>query len=98
MKEGKIKNFKLYRLMVFGVLILAYMAVFFHRLAVGIVREDLIMEFNMSNIAFANLSSTYFYAYMLMQIPSGILADYPLLLCSCCHRLCINLPSQGDKL
>ena len=42
MKEGKIKNFKLYRLMVFGVLILAYMVVFFHRLAVGIVREDLI--------------------------------------------------------
>lgn len=30
----------------------------------------------MSNITFANLSSTYFYAYMLMQIPSGILADY----------------------
>lgn len=67
MKEGKIKSFKLYRLIVFGVLILAYMVVFFHRLAVGIVRDDLISEFNMSNITFANLSSTYFYAYVLFS-------------------------------
>lgn len=70
------KNFKRYRFMVFSVLIIAYMVVFFHRLAVGVVREDLMKDFSMSNTIFANLSSTYFYAYTLMQIPSGIFADF----------------------
>lgn len=75
MKEEKIRKLMSYRWIVFGILIFAYMIVFFHRLAVGVVREDLAREFAMSGITFANLSSTYFYAYMIMQIPSGILAD-----------------------
>lgn len=75
MKEEKIRKLMIYRWVVFGILIFAYMIVFFHRLAVGVVREDLAREFSMSGITFANLSSTYFYAYMIMQIPSGILAD-----------------------
>ncbi|TAH63038.1 MAG: MFS transporter, partial [Gottschalkiaceae bacterium] len=75
MKEEKIRKLMSYRWIVFGILIFAYMIVFFHRLAVGVVREDLAREFGMSGITFANLSSTYFYAYMIMQIPSGILAD-----------------------
>ena len=75
MKEEKIRKLMIYRWVVFGILIFAYMIVFFHRLAVGVVREDLAREFGMSAITFANLSSTYFYAYMIMQIPSGILAD-----------------------
>lgn len=75
MKEEKIRKLMIYRWIVFGILIFAYMIVFFHRLAVGVVREDLAREFGMSAITFANLSSTYFYAYMIMQIPSGIFAD-----------------------
>ena len=75
MKEEKIRKLMIYRWVVFGILIFAYMIVFFHRLAVGVVREDLAREFGMSAITFANLSSTYFYAYMIMQIPSGIFAD-----------------------
>lgn len=76
MKKDKTKNFTIYRLIIFSILLIAYMVVFFHRLAVGAVRDDLMRDFSMSNITFANLSSTYFYAYMLMQIPSGILADF----------------------
>ena len=75
MSEDKVKKLMSYRWIVFGILILAYMIVFFHRLAVGVVREYLVKEFNMSGATFANLSSTYFYAYMIMQISSGILAD-----------------------
>jgi len=64
-----------YRWVVWGVLALTYIIVFFHRLAIGVVREDLVRDFNISGTTFANIGSTYFYAYMLMQIPSGILAD-----------------------
>ena len=76
MTKNQGKSFATYRFIVFSILIIAYMVVFFHRLAVGAVRDDLMRDFSMSNITFANLSSTYFYAYMLMQIPSGILADF----------------------
>lgn len=75
MNKKRTKEFMRYRWIVFGVLIFAYMIVFFHRLAAGVVREELVKEFNMSGVTFANLSSTYFYAYMIMQIPAGILAD-----------------------
>lgn len=64
-----------YRWVVWSVLILAYLVVFFHRLALGVVREDLTLAFGISATTFSNLGATYFYAYTLMQIPSGILAD-----------------------
>ncbi|SCY74353.1 MFS transporter [Alkaliphilus peptidifermentans] len=71
----KIKKMMTYRWVVWGVLVLAYIIVFFHRLAIGVVREDLVEAYGVSATTFANIGSTYFYAYMLMQIPSGILAD-----------------------
>ena len=73
--QNKVKKLMSYRWAVWGVLVLSYVIVFFHRLAVGVVREDLVKAFDISGTTFAQLGSTYFYAYMLMQIPSGILAD-----------------------
>lgn len=73
--QNKVKKLMRYRWTVWGVLVLSYVIVFFHRLAVGVVREDLVKAFDISGTTFAHLGSTYFYAYMLMQIPSGILAD-----------------------
>lgn len=64
-----------YRWAIWSVLILAYIIVFFHRLALGVVSEQLMSTFKMSSTTFANLGSMYFYSYMVMQIPSGILAD-----------------------
>lgn len=64
-----------YRWVVWSVMALAYMVVFFHRLAPGVVRDDLTAAFGISGAAFGNLASMYFYAYMLMQIPVGMLAD-----------------------
>ena len=73
--KAKIKKLMTYRYVVWGVLALAYVIVFFHRLAVGVVKDELVNTFNISGTTFGNLGSTYFYAYMLMQIPSGMLAD-----------------------
>lgn len=73
--EKEITKLKKHRWLVWGILSLAYIIVFFHRLAVGVVKDDLVTSFNISSTTFANLGAAYFYAYMLMQIPSGILAD-----------------------
>jgi sugar phosphate permease len=64
-----------YRWLVWGILCLCYIVVFFQRLSVGVVRSDLEQAFNLSAVGFGNLISAYFYAYMIMQIPTGILAD-----------------------
>jgi len=64
-----------YRWIVWGIMVLAYMVVFFHRLAAGVVREELVEAFTLSAASFGSLASMYFYAYMIMQIPVGILSD-----------------------
>lgn len=63
------------RWIIWGVLALAYVIVFFHRVAAGVVRQELINSFNITDVEFGNFGAMYFYPYMLMQIPSGILAD-----------------------
>ena len=64
-----------YRWIVWGVMVLAYMIVFFHRLAAGVVRDDLVRAFSLSATSFGNMASMYLYAYMIMKIPVGMLAD-----------------------
>ncbi len=64
-----------YRWVVWGVMVFAFMVVFFHRLAAGVVKEDVTNAFSLSATAFGTMSSMYFYAYMVMQIPVGLLAD-----------------------
>jgi len=70
--NGKMKS---YRLLVWGVLILIYLIVFFQRLAIGTIAGDLKTTFGMTSMQIANLGAMYFYAYTIMQIPTGILAD-----------------------
>jgi len=70
-----VQKVRSYRWAIWGVLVFAYVVVFFHRLAAGVVRQDLVDSFGITGTMFANISGTYFYAYMIMQIPSGILAD-----------------------
>ncbi|MHC1720746.1 MAG: MFS transporter [Clostridiaceae bacterium] len=70
--NGKIKS---YRLVIWGVLILIYLIVFFQRLAIGTIAGDLKTTFDMTSMQLANLGAMYFYAYTIMQIPTGILAD-----------------------
>ncbi len=60
---------------IWSVMAAAYMVVFFHRLAAGVVRNDLVRDFGLSASAFGSLAAMYFYAYMAMQVPVGMLAD-----------------------
>jgi sugar phosphate permease len=71
----KVKKVLSYRYVIWAVLALCYVIVFFHRLAAGVVQDDLVESFGISLTTYASLASTYFYAYLIMQIPSGILAD-----------------------
>lgn len=54
---------------------LAYVLSFFHRFAPATIAGDLQLDFHASGAALGGLAATYFYVYMVMQIPTGILAD-----------------------
>jgi sugar phosphate permease len=60
---------------IFAILILAYMLVFFHRMAPAVVAVDLMRTFGITGAALGSLAAMYFYVYTVMQIPAGILAD-----------------------
>ncbi len=58
-----------------GILVFAFVIVFFHRLSIGAVSDLLTKDLNLDNIKLANLTAMTFYAYALMQIPVGIFVD-----------------------
>ncbi|HAG42925.1 MAG TPA: MFS transporter [Clostridium sp.] len=72
----KTKKASSYRWVVWGILVAVYLIVFFHRLSVGVIVGDLEKSFGMNASQIANLGSMYFYAYTIMQIPTGVLVDY----------------------
>lgn len=53
----------------------AYVLSFFHRFAPAAISSDLQQTFHASGAELGGLAATYFYVYMVMQIPTGILAD-----------------------
>ena len=60
---------------VWGLGALFYMLGFFQRVAPAVMTEELMRDFGISAAALGNLSGFYFYSYLIMQIPTGILAD-----------------------
>ncbi len=54
---------------------LFYLTGFFQRVAPAVMTEELMHDFDISAAALGNLSAFYFYSYVFMQIPTGILAD-----------------------
>ncbi len=52
-----------------------YLFAFFQRVAPGVMTSELSIDFSLSASALGNLSAFYFYSYVAMQIPTGILAD-----------------------
>jgi sugar phosphate permease len=74
-KQSDIKKVESYRWIVWIILAAVYVFVTFHRMSAGVVREDLQKSFSIGAAQFAVIGSMYFYAYFIMQIPSGILAD-----------------------
>jgi len=54
---------------------LFYLMAFFQRVAPAVMTEELMREFQISAAALGNLSAYYFYSYVAMQIPTGIISD-----------------------
>jgi sugar phosphate permease len=75
LQKSKVEKVLSYRWAVFGILAIAYFFVYFHRVSPAVVSTDLQIAFGVSAASIALLSSVYFYAYAIMQLPSGILTD-----------------------
>ena len=52
-----------------------YLSGFFQRVAPAVMTDHLMADFQIGAAALGNLSAFYFYSYVAMQIPTGILAD-----------------------
>lgn len=52
-----------------------YLMGFFHRVAPAVMTEALMRDYHINATALGNLSAFYFYSYVAMQIPTGIIAD-----------------------
>ncbi len=64
-----------YRWLLFAILALAYCFVYFHRMSLSVVADDLARDFQATASAIGFLGSIYFYCYAAMQIPAGLLSD-----------------------
>lgn len=60
---------------VWGLGALLYLVAFYQRVAPAVFTDRLMTEFAISAAALGNLSAFYFYSYVAMQIPTGIIAD-----------------------
>lgn len=69
-KISKINRWVSWSILVFG-----FVIVFFHRLAIGSVADQLMIDLNLDSVQIANLAAMTFYGYALMQLPVGIMVD-----------------------
>ncbi|MFP3981808.1 MAG: MFS transporter [Desulfobacterales bacterium] len=58
-----------------GLAALFYLMGFFQRVAPAVMTYELMQDFGISATVLGHLSALYFYSYVAMQIPTGILAD-----------------------
>lgn len=62
--------------LVWGLGAVFYCYGFFQRVAPAVITDQLMTDFNLGATALGNLSAFYFYSYVVMQVPTGILVDY----------------------
>ena len=60
---------------VWGLGALLYLIGFYLRVAPAVITDQLMTEFAITGAALGNLSAFYFYSYVAMQIPTGMIAD-----------------------
>ncbi len=53
-----------------------YLIAFYQRVAPGVITTELMSDFGLTATALGNLSAFYFYSYVAMQVPTGLLADH----------------------
>jgi sugar phosphate permease len=75
MDEKLVARVLSFRWLIFVVLAVAYCLVYFHRVSLSVVANELQKEFQTSASVIGLLGSLYFYCYAFMQIPSGLLSD-----------------------
>lgn len=63
-------------LTVWGLGAMLYLIGFFQRVAPAVLTRELMAEFALTAVALGNLSALYFYAYVAIQIPTGVLVDH----------------------
>ncbi|MBU3914159.1 MFS transporter [bacterium] len=73
--EDKLTRVLKYRWIIFTMLAFAYFFVYFHRLSLSVVANDLLNDFKTSASVMGLLGSMYFYCYAAMQLPAGLLSD-----------------------
>lgn len=61
--------------LVWGLAAALYLIAFYQRVAPAVITSELSREFQLSAAALGNLSAFYFYSYVAVQIPTGLLAD-----------------------
>lgn len=59
-----------------GIGVCFYLMGFYQRVAPAVMTSELMREFSISAASLGNLSGFYFYSYVAMQIPTGLLADH----------------------
>lgn len=64
-----------FRSLIFLILAFAYLLVYFHRLSLSVVADNIIREFDTTASTIGLLGSIYFYCYAFMQLPAGLLSD-----------------------
>lgn len=52
-----------------------YLIAFYQRVAPAVITRELTLDFGLTAAALGNLSAFYFYSYVAVQIPTGLLAD-----------------------
>lgn len=62
-------------LLVWGFGALLYLMGFFQRVAPAVMTHELMGDFGINAAGLGNLSAFYFYSYVVMQVPTGLLAD-----------------------
>jgi MFS family permease len=61
--------------LVWGLAAALYFIAFFHRVTPAVITRELMAEFSLGAAALGNLSAFYFYSYVGLQIPFGMLLD-----------------------
>jgi MFS family permease len=61
--------------LVWGLGAALYLVAFYQRVAPAVITRELSLDFGLSAAALGNLSAFYFYSYVAVQIPTGLLAD-----------------------
>ncbi|MCP3664936.1 MAG: MFS transporter [Gammaproteobacteria bacterium] len=60
---------------IWGLGALLYLIGFYQRVAPGVMTVELMSDFSLGATGLGNLSAFYFYSYVAMQVPTGLLAD-----------------------